>query len=132
MSGRNLVVHWRTLAQRRADWRAANGLQRSVLMVGRRRRPGAVALQSVADSCSSAPIWIPRSDAQRVGNFPLLPTTDCVHFGSATLEDVNKTMMLDVTALNTRPTGAARIDETKVSQALQDLFASWRRLLRAI
>jgi hypothetical protein len=38
--------------------------------------------------------------------------------------------MTDVTVLNPRPRRAPpRIDETKVSPALQDLFADWRRLL---
>jgi len=39
--------------------------------------------------------------------------------------------MTDVTVLNSRPRRAPpRIDETKVSQALQDLFAGWRRSLK--
>ena len=39
--------------------------------------------------------------------------------------------MADVTGLNTHPHRAPpRIDETKVSQALQDLFAGWRRSLK--
>ncbi len=38
--------------------------------------------------------------------------------------------MTDITELNTRPRRAPpRIDETKVSPALQDLFAGWRRSL---
>src|SRR5262249_14453822 len=39
--------------------------------------------------------------------------------------------MADVTVLNTRPRRAPpRIDETKVSQALQNLFAGWRLSLK--
>src|SRR6266700_6753242 len=47
MSGGNLVVHRRTPNQRRAEWCATDALQRSVVMVGRRRLPGAVAFHSV-------------------------------------------------------------------------------------
>jgi hypothetical protein len=51
--------------------------------------------------------------------------------GNAWSDAIQDHAMADVTGLNTHPHRAPpRIDETKVSQALQDLFAGWRRSLK--
>src|SRR5262249_38603025 len=51
--------------------------------------------------------------------------------GNAWTDAIQDHAMADVIVLNTRPHRAPpRIDETKVSQALQNLFAGWRQSLK--
>src|SRR5262245_18605986 len=110
--------------------RAENGLQRSVVMVGKRRLPRAVACQSVGihgiDTLS-----MPRShfsEGSKSTSAASHPTPYATNGSANTIactpgsgnawRDANQDhAMADVTELNTRPHRAPpRIDETKVSQ----------------
>ena len=131
MSGWNLVVHRRTPNQRRAKWRVTNGLQRSVVMVGRRRdrerwRFTAPRICGIGADIDAA---FPLGGRKR----SVLADDDCVGsgFGQCLRYDATDCAMTDVTVFNVRQRRAPpRIDETKVSQALQDLFAGWRLSLK--